>query len=256
MSEDSNGCQSTHCKSCPAWANSVFRNLNDQDLDLLQQKKSQRNYERGEAFSIKGQPTDEIYCLGLGSAKVTLLDENTGRQSLVRLAAPSDLLGYRCIFSAPSFRGTATALTTSTACKVPKSFVFDLIEREPKFSFEMLARMGREVAAAEYHLHSFCQKNVRERLAEALLILKDKFGVETPAGWKINTRLTRSELSNWVGASRETVIRELTAFTQESLVDLIGGYTYLKNLGELTKISGTRPVMKSEPQLVSIELAT
>jgi CRP-like cAMP-binding protein len=225
-------------------------------LDLLQREKSQHNYNRGESLSAKGKPAEEIYCMSLGSAKVTLLDENTGRQSLVRLAAPGDLLGYRCIFSTPKFRGTATALTTTTACKISKDFVFALIEREPKFSFELLNRMGQEVAAAEYHHHSFCQKNVRERLAEALLILKNKFGVETPAGWKIDTRLTRSELSNWVGASRETVIRELTDFTQESLIDQIGDYIYLKNLDLLAKISGTPGPKKSEPQLVTIDVAT
>ncbi len=174
-----------------------------------------------------------------GSAKVTLVDSKTKRQSLVRLAAPGDLLGYRCIFSVDKFRGTAAALTPTVACKISKKFVFSLIAKAPLFSFELLNRMGRELAAAEDHHHSFCQKNVRERLAEALLILKDKFGVDSPDGWKINTRLTRSELSNWVGASRETVIRELTHFTLEGLIESAGDFTFIKNLGALAVIGDT-----------------
>lgn len=231
-------CESRHCKACPVWKTSVFAGLSDSDLDVLHREKQQAVYQRGDAFSEKDQPAQEIYCLATGAAKVTMTDQQTGRQSLVRLAAPGDLLGYRCIFSVDRFRGTATALTTSVACKVSKGFVFGLIEKAPQFSFELLNRMGREVAAAEYHLHSFCQKNVRERLAEALLILKDKFGVATELGWKIDTRLTRSELSNWVGASRETVIRELTDFAQEKLIAQVGDATFVTDIGQLEKICG------------------
>jgi CRP-like cAMP-binding protein len=232
-------CLSTHCKSCPAWASSAFAHLNDADLDHLQRKKVESIYQRGDAFSQKGRPANDVYCLGSGSAKVTLVDEQTGRQSLVRLVAPGDMLGYRCIFSTGKFRGTATALTPSRACKVSKALVFELIERVPRFSFDLLRRMGLEVANAEYHHHSFCQKNVRERLAEALLILKEKFGKETPLGWKIDTRLTRTELSNWVGASREGVIRQLTEFAQEQLIEQIGDYTYLKNVEKLGAVVGS-----------------
>lgn len=241
MKEDSSSSASRHCKDCPAWKSSVFAQLRGQDLDLLQKEKSQSDYQRGDVFNEKGRPAQEMYCLMSGSAKVTLIDEQTGRQSLVRLVAPGGLLGYRCIFSVEHFRGTASALTSSVACKISKSFVLSLIDRNPTFSLELLDRMGQEIAAAEYHHHSFCQKNVRERVAEAFLILKEKYGEETPQGWRIGTRLTRPELSDWVGASRESVIREITNFTQEGLITQIGSDTYVLDCASLEKICGYRP---------------
>lgn len=226
------------CKTCPAWRRSPFADLEDSQLASLAEEKAQLDYCRGDPLSQKGQPTDYVYCLRSGGAKVTLVDVQTARESLVRLAGPGDLLGYRCIFSEDSFRGTATALNDSVACKISKKFVFQLIEKNPKFSMEILRRMGLEVAAAEYHHHSFCQKNVRERLAEALLILDRKFGEDSPYGRKINIRLTRIELSNWVGASRETVIRGLAEFIEESLICQKGDFIHIMDISRLLRASG------------------
>lgn len=216
----------------------MFANLNTSELDQLQDEKVEIERERGEVFSEKNKPTDFIFCLGSGSAKVTLIDDKTKRESLVKLVAPSDLLGYRCIFSSDRYVGTASALSPSRACRISKDFIFKMIERSPRFSFELLKRMGHEIASSEYHHHSFCQKSVRERIAEAFLILKDKFGEATSNGWRINTHLTRTELANWIGASRETVVRTLTDFQVEGLIRQVGDDLHVLQFESLRKISG------------------
>src|SRR5262249_52105059 len=109
---------------------------------------------------------------------------------------------------------------------------------KPIFAMELLACMGSEVARSEYHNHSFCQKNVRERLAEGLLILKNRFGEKTADGWLIATHLTRSEFSSWIGAAKETVIRGLTDFKDEGLIRQDGDALILLKTAKLTEIAG------------------
>lgn len=237
MSKDGKTPTSKNCRQCPAWPASAFARLSGIELEKLEARKTMKPFQRGDAFSAKGEPTNEVYCLRSGSAKVCLTDEKSGRESLVRLVAPGDMLGYRCIFSADRYRGTASALTESVSCVIDKNTIFDLIERIPDFSLEMLKRMGLELASSEYHHHSFCQKNVRERMAEALLILRSKFGEKSDQGWKINTRLTRADLANWVGASRETVIRTLSEFIDDDLIAQTDDFIYLIDLEALSKIS-------------------
>lgn len=228
----------TSCRDCPAFGASAFARLPEAEIDRLDQMKSEKRYDRGDTFSVRGCAADEVFCVRSGSAKVTLQDPHSGRQSLVKLVGPSDMLGYRCIFSETHFRATASALTPTVACRISKNDIFELIGHTPALGFEFLKRMGNEVASAEHHHHSFCQKNVRERLAEGLLILKKKFGEEEAGAWRINTRLTRAELSNWVGASRETVIRALTELAQEGLIQMRGDTLYLLDLPKLTIIGG------------------
>ena len=104
----------------------------------------------------------------------------------------------------------------------------------------MLNRMGREIAAAENHHHSFCKKNVRERVAEALLILKEKVGEKTDRGWKLNINLTRQEMANWVGTAKETLIRCLADFRAERLIEQSDDHIYIVSVERLTAVSNNQ----------------
>lgn len=84
------------------------------------------------------------------------------------------MLGYRCIFSESNYRGTASALEPMIVCKIDKSVINDFIDSDANFAKELLKRMGREIAAAENHHHSFCKKNVRERRQSFCLYYKKK----------------------------------------------------------------------------------
>lgn len=227
-----------HCQNCPALAKSVFHGFSEKNLDLLANNKIGRSYERGDTFSVQGQAADVVYCIGSGNAKVTRASVRAQKQSIVRIAAAGDLLGYRCIFSEESFRATASALGTTFACKIDKNFIFQMMEDDPSFSRELLKRMGQEIANAENHHHSFCQKNVRERMAESLLLLKKKCGVQEGNTWRLDIQLTRSELSDWVGAAKETVIRCLSDFKEENLILQDDDCILILDADKLAEIAG------------------
>lgn len=241
MKTRENKSTSENCRNCPVWKQSLFSSLSNEALDDLSQSKISEIHKKGEHFFEKGEAANYIYCLKRGSAKVSLSPAHSESESIVRIAGPGEVLGYRCIFSSSTFRGTTTALSESVSCRISTNAIIKLIEIESKFSLEVLRRMGLEIARAEQHLQSFCQKSVRERLAEALLILKDKFGEDTPHGWRINTQMTRTDLSNWIGAAKETIIRCLKDFTDERLIKKKNRSLYLKDLSALAEISGSPP---------------
>ncbi len=213
---NASGCE-VRCENCSAFSKSAFANLDSESLNFLNSQKKISTFSNNQIFSEKGKPADVVYCLQQGAAKVHLTNIG-GQKSIVRLVAPGDMLGYRCIFSADTFRGTASSIDNSSACRISKDTIFQLIERNTKFAVELLARMGREIATAEMRHQSFCQKNVRERLAEALLILHQKFGSKISN--RIPMLLTRKELANWMGAAKETVIRTLSDFKEEGLIEI------------------------------------
>jgi CRP/FNR family transcriptional regulator, polysaccharide utilization system transcription regulator len=233
------------CLSCSAWKSSAFATLDSNSLELLRKSKRESAYQNNDIFSEKGKPATEVFCLKSGAAKVHLMGRN-GEKSIVRLVAPGDMLGYRCIFSSNIYRGTASSIENSTACRIPKNTILELIERNAAFSKELLARMGKEIASAESRHQSFCQNNVRERLAEALLILNEKFGQPNPSGSLITVYLKRIELANWVGAAKETIIRTLSDFKEEGLINFEDNLIILKNLQLLQKTASFSSVEKPE----------
>ena len=207
-----------NCKTCPAWRKSVFHGLSDEKLKFVAEAKTCRVYSKEEKFSQKDAPANEVYCIASGAVKVSLPSGSGGKESIVRLVPQGGLLGYRCIFSEKVYRATATALMDTVACRFDKSAIFQLLEVDFKFSMEVFKRMGQEIASAENHHHSFCQRSSRERIAEALLILGSRFGTPVDAGVRVDLLLTRTEFSAWVGVAKETAIRCLSDFKEEGLI--------------------------------------
>ena len=72
---------------------------------------------------------------------------------------------------------------------------------------------------AEIKISDLAQKPVRERVAETLLTLKKKYGVESD-GVTLNVILSREELANLVGTATESLIRILSEFKKEGLLEL------------------------------------
>lgn len=233
------GCEkkSIHCHDCPAWKNSAFSSLSKPELDKLQTQKLSFEKHRGSFLNQKGHKVDGAYCLASGHAKV-IWPEASGKESIVKIVSPGDMAGYRCLFSEENFRASAVALNSIQGCFIPVDQFLNLLQSQPEFNADMFKRMGKEIRLAESRLHSFCQKNVRERMAQALLLLKDSCGVEKENTWLLNIQLTREEISAWIGTAKETVVRTLSDMKDEKVIDLDGSQITLLNIEALKSIAG------------------
>ena len=93
----------------------------------------------------------------------------------------------------------------------------------------------KELGEANAFITDIAQKTVRERLAEVLLYLKDIFDLDKDNVLQIS--LTREELANIVGTATESVIRLLSEFKHDKLIDLNGRKIKLLEIKRLEKIS-------------------
>jgi CRP-like cAMP-binding protein len=85
----------------------------------------------------------------------------------------------------------------------------------------------------QYHYFP-AQKTVRERLAEILLLLEQKLGVD-PEGF-IKISLTREEIANIIGTATESAIRLISEFKQDSLIEVDGRNIKILNHDKLMKL--------------------
>lgn len=80
---------------------------------------------------------------------------------------------------------------------------------------------------AEARSTSMVQKNVCERLAELLLSLMKAYGVQEEGRWRLNIKLTREEIASIIGTANETVIRFISDFKHEGLIEQEGKTLYI-----------------------------
>ncbi len=211
-----------HCKECESVGEGIFCGLNDMGLDEISEHKITNTFKKGQTLFMQGNPPFGMYCIRSGIIKVTQVGPD-GKESIVRLAKAGDTIGHRSLFSEQSYKATATALEETKVCFYDKKYIQKLVKNEASVAYNLISSLGKELGSAETRLTSFSQKNVRERLAELLLILKEGYGEKMEDGRiKLNIKLTREEMASIIGTASETLIRFFTEFKQEGLIEQEG----------------------------------
>lgn len=96
--------------------------------------------------------------------------------------------------------------------------------------------LSNDLKESEKKIINITQKPVIERISEALLILKEKFGVEAD-GKTLNITLTRREIGDLAGVSTETTIRTLSELNKRKGLNLNGKQIEFVNLQQLVRLS-------------------
>ena len=121
---------------------------------------------------------------------------------------------------------------------MPAEQLTKLIHENNNFAITFLRLACSELGESNSFLLDLAQKTVRERLAEVLLILMETFGIDEENRLKI--ALTREDLANMVGTATESVIRLLSEFKADKLIELQGRYIKMLNIPQLLKIGNVR----------------
>lgn len=223
-----------HCELCLHHFNSVFKNLNAEQLENVNFEKSCRLYKKGDIIYHEGNRTSGFYCISSGIIKVFKTGIE-GREQIIRFVKKGDILGYRSLISKESACSTAKVIEDAVMCFIPSEILFSLVKSNIDFAMEIMQRTAKELGDSNKFLVDMAQKNVRERLASILIMLAENFELDDNKILQIN--LTREELANIVGTATESVIRLLSEFKQDGLIDLKGRKIIIKNLDELEEIS-------------------
>lgn len=224
-----------NCHQCESRYRSVFCDLEPVQLNEINEHKDFISFGKGQTVFNQGFRPQGLFCISKGKVKIHQLG-NEGKDQIVRLAKEGDIIGYRALISGENYSGSATALDDVMVCLIPKSVFFQLLEKNSKLSFSIMNLLSHDLEKAEQRITDLAQKPVRERLAEALLFLKETYGFE-PDSHTLNVSMSREEIANLVGTARETAIRLLSELKNEHILDLEGKKIKILNLSELIKVA-------------------
>ena len=208
------------CQHCQARFKSVFCDLSEEDLNTLNLSKGCNTFKKGQVIFNEGSFAHGIFCMNSGKVKIAQAGDE-GKEQIVRFAKDGDILGYQTLLSGDKYSCSATAIDDASICFIPKNTFFNLIAKNANLSMEIMKLLAHDLEKAEHKITDLAQKPVRERMAEALLFLKETYGYENDNA-TINVSLSREEIANMVGTARETATRLLSEFKDDNIVELVG----------------------------------
>ena len=206
------------CIDCDSRDKGVFCSSDPTNLADLSSKKSVNVYKRGQDLFLQGNPAFGLYCINSGKVKITKLGFN-GKETIVRIATAGDILGHRSLFSNSPYQASATVVEEAKICFINRNAILTLIQDDPKTSLEIMNCLSQQLGMAEEKVTSLSQNTVRERFAELLLVFTQAFGQEIEGGYRLDIFLTREEMASMVGTAAESLIRLISEFKKDGIID-------------------------------------
>ncbi|MCD6556913.1 MAG: Crp/Fnr family transcriptional regulator, partial [Bacteroidales bacterium] len=221
------------CETCFV-KNDLFRKITKDEIDILSYIKNCNTYDKGDIIYGAGSRISGVYCLNSGIVK-HYKTGNDGKEQIIRFSKAGELFGYRSILSNEAACTTAKVVEESSVCIIPAAHFITLINTNSNFAMSIIKLSCKELGDANQNILDIAQKNVRERLAEILLLLHENFGINKDGD--LNIFLTREELAGLVGTATESVIRLLSEFKKTGLIELNKRKIKLLDLNKLKHIS-------------------
>ncbi|MBC7486907.1 MAG: response regulator [Cytophagaceae bacterium] len=167
----------------------------------------------------EGSHPNFIYFINKGKVK-TYKTDKLGNEFITGLHKEGDFLGYIDLLENSSYTESAMALEEAEVCTIKRDDFFALIYNNRDIANKFIKMLSDSVIEREERLLKLAYQSVRKRVAEALIQLQNKYKKEETANFTI--AISRDDLSGLVGASKETVIRMLSDFKEEGMIEVAG----------------------------------
>jgi CRP-like cAMP-binding protein len=222
------------CEQCIVRQFSSLKALGKEELLKIADCKTSYTIKKGEPIFEEGEVTNGIYCIKDGVCKLSKLSSN-GKDQIVKLVKPGELLGQRSMISDEPANLSAVALEDMEVCFIPKSEIMQFFNQNNNFSMNMMKSICGDLKEADDHMVDLAQKSVKERLAGTLIYLEETFGTDTEGA--LHLQLSREELAGMIGTATESCIRLLSELKKNGWVDLIGKKIKIVDKNKLRRLA-------------------
>jgi CRP-like cAMP-binding protein len=197
---------------------SFFSALTPRELQLLDRKCPRMPFARGDFLFRSGDPVTGIYRILEGIVKFTQ-PTGTGKALTVRFATPGGSAGYRSVFTSQTYRGSAIAKEAVEAQLISSEVLLKLFQSNRAFALFLIRQIARDLDRTEQRLLEFQKLGLPSRLIALLRSLDEQFGNDAGPWRQLSIRLSKVELAELVGASVETVVRQLSRWKRDGLIE-------------------------------------
>lgn len=195
------------------------------ELTKLSEDREIQRYHKKDLIYEEGQYAKRLYFIATGKIK-TFKTNDVGKEFIIKIHKAGEFLGYQALIKEDKYHESASALEDSEIRLIPKEDFFSLLYNNRDFSVRFIKMLAENMEDQEEQLLSLAYNSIRKRVAEALLVLNERFEKE-------GISILRDDLAGMVGTAKESVIRTLTDFKNENLIHIEGGIISILQIDKL-----------------------
>lgn len=197
--------------------------------DPLKDLASDRNinhYKKKQPIYTEGNHPNRLYYVQKGKIK-TCKTNDAGKELTIGLFNEGDFFGYNALLEETVYKETAEAIEDSEVAIIPKEDFENLLHSSREVTHKFIKLLAKNVTEKENQLLGLAYNSLRKRVADALLALQAKYKKESQD--KFSIHISREDLANIAGTATESLIRTLSDFKSESLIEIKDGNIIITN---------------------------
>jgi CRP-like cAMP-binding protein len=188
-------------------------------LPAIDANRKSFRFKKGEDLFEEGSPMTGMFFINKGLVKVHK-KWNDNKELILRIARNGDIVGHRGLGGDTTYPVSGTALEPTDVCFVDLTFFNSTLKVNPDFLYQLMMFFAAELKESEKRMRNLAHMTVKGRIANALLFLKNKFGIAKEGN--IAIQLSRQDLASYTGTTYETLFRLMNELAEENAIKMDG----------------------------------
>jgi CRP/FNR family transcriptional regulator, cyclic AMP receptor protein len=183
-------------------------------------------YKKKQIIYTEGNHPNRLYYMVKGKIKAYKTNDD-GKELVTELYSPGDFFGYVAMLEGTVYKDTAEAMEETEVSVIPKEDFDDLLNNNAEVSKKFIQLLAKNISEKENQLLGLAYNSLRKKVAEALLLLQKKYQENKDEKFAIT--ISRESLATIAGTATESLIRTLSDFRTEKLIDIKEGSIVIVN---------------------------
>jgi CRP-like cAMP-binding protein len=189
-------------------------------------------YNKKQTLYQEGKRPRFLYYVVKGKVKCFKGHED-GKEYITDLFSDGDFVGYAALIEDKNYDDSAIILEDAEIMQIPKDDFLKMMNSNMEVAIKFIRIITQNVKEKEERLLNLAYSSLRKRIAKGLVDIQTKFNAENP---KKAIEISREDFAQYVGTATESLIRTLSDFKSEKLIEIKEGKIIITNLDKLQNL--------------------
>lgn len=204
----------------PAGLQEMMSAVSGKTLETIAANSDEQEYKKKQVIYREGSHPHKLFFIRKGKVK-TYISNDDGKVLTIGLYTGGDFFGYNALLEGNTYKETAETIDESIIATIPVDDFQQLLNQHSAIAAGIIKLLSKNIQEKEQQLLNIAYSSLRKRVATSLISLIEKYGKQT--GGNVILTISREDIANIAGTATESLIRTLSDFKSEKLIDIQPG---------------------------------
>lgn len=202
-------------------------------LQYLTDNSNSNTFKKKQIIYAEGNHPLRLYYVVNGKVKLVKSNDD-GKELIIELCKPGDFFGHIALIKGSTYNDNAIAIEDCEIAMIPKDEFEKLLNSNYQVAQHFIKLLANNIASKEAQLLGMAYNSLRKKVAEALLMIYRKYDTTKEVALSID--ISRENLATIAGTATESLIRTLSDFKNEKLIEIENGNIKILNFKKLEEL--------------------